>query len=57
MAGHRKSPLGSRALTSKRPYLKLPYGDAFVRMRALVKGRVQVQLLSLFCVQLAAVPV
>jgi hypothetical protein len=42
MAGHKKSPRGICARTSNRPYFQLPAGDFKVRMRALVKGCVQV---------------
>jgi hypothetical protein len=51
MAGHRKSPRGMRARTSTRPYRKLPNAESLVRMRALVKGWVQVQEPSKLLVQ------
>jgi hypothetical protein len=46
MAGHKKSPRGICARTSTRPYFQLPTGESKVRMRALVKGCVQVHELS-----------
>ena len=51
MAGHRKSPRGSLARTSTRPYLQDPKADSLVRTRPLVKSLRHSQELSLLNVK------